>query len=97
MPNLIKSYKEINSTALLQLEVFGGVAITYKELVDKSETNWAETISSLTGIDFSSLLESREKRVQLNHNMSCITKNYSLDSEINAIYSMLNQSKSEIF
>jgi hypothetical protein len=97
MPNLIKSYKEINSTALLQLEVFGGVAINYKELVDKSETNWAETISSLTGIDFSSLLESREKRVQLNHNMSSITKNYSFDSEINAIYSMLNQSKGEIF
>lgn len=97
MPNLIKFYKEINSTALLQLEVFGGVAINYKELVDKRKTNWAETISSLTGIDFSYLLESREKRVQLNQNMFYITKNYSFYSEINAIYSMLNKSKGEIF
>ncbi|MEQ8994949.1 MAG: hypothetical protein RID53_00400 [Coleofasciculus sp. B1-GNL1-01] len=64
MPDLVKKYYEINSTAMLALNVFGGVAVSYEELVDKNDTMWADAISSLTNIDSQKIIYFRNQRVK---------------------------------
>lgn len=61
IPELVKVYNEVNSTALLQLEIFGGCAVSYEELTDPEEKSWAETVSSVTGLSCNRLLQGREK------------------------------------
>ncbi|HDN80581.1 MAG TPA: hypothetical protein ENG33_08975 [Chloroflexi bacterium] len=61
---LVEQYINVNSTALLQLYIFGGCTIGYEELVNKEETVWAEALEQLTGIKASHLLESRESLVK---------------------------------
>ena len=60
-PELVKDYIGVNSTALLQLQIFGGCAVSYEELTNTKDQSWAEAISTVTGLNCSQLLQSREK------------------------------------
>jgi hypothetical protein len=64
VPEMSEFYYEVYSTALLQLGVFGGCAVSYEEMASQEETAWAEAVSSLTGLDCQRILDSRLKRVK---------------------------------
>ncbi|MCH7951086.1 MAG: hypothetical protein IH875_11555 [Candidatus Dadabacteria bacterium] len=61
VPEAVKVYSGVNSTALLQLQIFGGCAVSYEELTNTEDQSWAEAISTVTGLNCSRLLQSREK------------------------------------
>jgi len=64
MPMLMERYVSTYSTAILQLEIFGGCTIGYDELVDTDETAWARSLAELTHLSEDRLLEHRDKRVE---------------------------------
>ena len=66
MPRLMERYVSTYSTAILQLEIFGGCTIGYDELVDIEETAWARTLAEVTQLSEDRLLEHRSKRVKAN-------------------------------
>ncbi len=57
-------YIDVYRTALIQLQVFGGCAIEYGELMNSSETAWADGLSGVTGVDSTQLLKSRQRWVR---------------------------------
>lgn len=57
-------YMDVYRTALIQLQIFGGCAIEYDDLMNPAETQWSEVLSGVTGIEGSRLLESRNNRVK---------------------------------
>ena len=66
LPFLTDTYYEIYSTALLELEIFGGCAIDYEEMTDVAETSWADILAQVTGLSRDRLLEGRAKRLRPN-------------------------------
>lgn len=62
--DLVKSYRDVYSTAALQLHVYGGCAINYDDLVTPDQTAWADALAQLTGIARDSLLNSRAEIVR---------------------------------
>jgi hypothetical protein len=64
VPALIERYVSTYSTAILQLEIFGGCTIGYDELIDTEETAWARTLAEVTQLSEERLLEHRSKRVK---------------------------------
>jgi hypothetical protein len=65
LSELIKSYEEINETALLQLHAFGGCAVSYEELTNRNETGWAEALGYLTNLNYRDIVVGRDKRLSL--------------------------------
>lgn len=57
-------YTRAYRNALLMLNVFGGCAVDYAELIDPAETAWAEALARVTGLDRERLIESRAQRVE---------------------------------
>jgi hypothetical protein len=64
MPRLIERYAATYSTAILQLELFGGCTIAYDELVRPDETQWARVLAEITPASEETILECRDKRVR---------------------------------
>ena len=64
MPRLIERYISTYSTAILQLELFGGCTIGYDELVTPEETQWAKVLGEMTPISAELILECRDRRVE---------------------------------
>jgi len=62
--DMAKNYCDVNSSALLMLDAFGGCAVSYEELIDHDETVWAVAISNVIGLSAEALLSARNKRVQ---------------------------------
>lgn len=61
---LAEEYERINRTALLQLRLFGGCAISYEELMQPKESDWADALDELAGLSRSDLLEARGDMVE---------------------------------
>jgi hypothetical protein len=94
---LAYDYVETNNTALLQLNVFGGCSVSYEEVIDLEETDWAQSIADLTGLDFERILKSREKRAlkpscKREQMISPIVHREAIEMT----YSRLNQTKGKI-
>ena len=64
LPEFAECYRRINRSALLMLDVFGGCAIGFEELVGASETAWADALSQATGLNREALLENRNRRLK---------------------------------
>jgi len=94
MPDLVSKYYEINSTAMLALNIFGGVAVSYEELVNKDETIWADAISSLTDIDSQKIIYSRNQRVNEIKNKNKFPIYY--DQKITDIYQAMVNLKGKV-
>jgi len=62
--SLLERYVNIYRTHLVQLSLYGGCAVSYEEITDPSETEWAHVVSSVTGLSEAALLESRDAIVQ---------------------------------
>ncbi len=63
-PELLDTYTSVYSTALLQLKMFGGCTVSYEEVSNPAETDWARAVSRVTGLDEQRLLQSRDKLIQ---------------------------------
>ena len=63
MRRIEQTYLEVYSTALLQLHLFGGCAVSYEEIVDPAETAWAEAVARVTGLPSGRLLGERGQMV----------------------------------
>lgn len=57
-------YSRIYGNALLMLDVFGGCAVSFEELVDVNETAWAEALAQATSLPSDSLLHYRNERLK---------------------------------
>ena len=64
MADVIDIYKNVYSTAAIQLSVFGGCAINYDDIVDPDQTAWADALAQLTGLERDALLASREQYIR---------------------------------
>jgi hypothetical protein len=64
MADVIDLYKNVYSTAAIQLSVFGGCAVNYDDLVDANQTAWADALAQLTGLERDALLASREQYIR---------------------------------
>lgn len=51
------------NTALLQLSMYGGCAVSLAELTDPNETEWAGALATVTGLEVDALLSARERIV----------------------------------
>lgn len=60
---LMESYYNHNSTALMTVQVYGGCVVSYEEIMDVSETAWAAALARTTGLDAETILASRAKIV----------------------------------
>lgn len=61
---LVDLYVRINGTAMLQLETFGGCAISYGEIQDPDEEGWAKALAGISRLDAADLLRARDERVE---------------------------------
>ena len=61
---LLTAYRDVYSTAALQLHAYGGCAINYDDIVNTEETAWADALAQLTGIERERLLQSRAETVR---------------------------------
>jgi len=97
IPKLMDRYISTYSTAILQLEIFGGCTIDYEELVDSRETAWARALSELTRLPEHRLLEQRSKRVNAKASSGKkaepIFDQSSLDPRIGLLYDALRSLK----
>jgi hypothetical protein len=59
MERLRREYVNAYSTALLQLSIWGGVVISYDDVLDMSEDAWAQSIQTLTGLSSTNLVNNR--------------------------------------
>ncbi len=57
-------YLETYRTGLTALHVFGGCVIGYDEIMDPSESAWAESLSEATGLPRDKLLSARNSRLK---------------------------------
>jgi len=57
-------YDRIYRNAVLQLHAYGGCAVNYDELVDRTRTEWARNLAEVTGLPVDALLESRARRIK---------------------------------
>jgi hypothetical protein len=64
MPHLIDRYVATYSTAILQLEIFGGCTISYDELIDPEKTQWAKVLGEITPASEETILKYRNERVR---------------------------------
>jgi hypothetical protein len=64
MPHLIDRYVATYSTAILQLEIFGGCTISYDELIDPEKTQWAKVLGEITPASEETILKCRNERVR---------------------------------
>jgi hypothetical protein len=64
MSELAETYVDTYATTALQLQLFGGCAVSYEELMDEREEAWATAVSQLTGLPAEKLLEARQKRAE---------------------------------
>ena len=87
MADVIDLYKNVYSTAAIQLSVFGGCAINYDDLVNTEETAWADALAQLTGLERDALLTSREQYIRApTPKNPPIIDLMALDSSMAAIY-----------
>jgi hypothetical protein len=63
MPHLVQAYRDVYSTAALQLHAYGGCVINLDDLLKLDETAWAGALAQLTGIERDRLLASRAELV----------------------------------
>lgn len=63
MQQLVQTYVEVYSTALLELHTFGGCVVDYTDMLTVSETGWAKALAQITGIAQQSILDERKKIV----------------------------------
>lgn len=61
--DILDTYCRTNRNALLMLDVYGGCAISFEELVDPRQTSWAAALGAVTGLDRDALLSARDSRV----------------------------------
>jgi len=59
-------YRRIYENSLLMLDVYGGCAISFEELIDTNETKWADVLSQLTSVQPDVLLHHRNLRLKSN-------------------------------
>ena len=57
-------YDRIYRNAVLQLYAYGGCAVNYDDLVDRTRTEWARNLAEVTGLSVDALLESRARRLK---------------------------------
>lgn len=62
--DIVDYYCRINQNALLMLDVYGGCAVSYEELVDPEDTAWADALALTTGLSRDALLAARDKRIE---------------------------------
>ena len=60
---LADRYVDRYQTALLQLYLYGGCVVDYGDLIDPSQTDWAQSLSDLTNVEFDKLMTARETLV----------------------------------
>ncbi len=60
---LAARYDRICRNGLMLLEVFGGAAVDYAELIDREETAWASGLARATGLERDRILEARARRL----------------------------------
>jgi hypothetical protein len=60
---LAQDYVAAYSTALLQLQTFGGCVVSYDDLMNEHEAAWANVLAQLTGLNEEHLLHSRAQRL----------------------------------
>ena len=58
------NYSRTYENALMMLDVFGGCAVSFEEMVNPEETAWAEALSQATGIPADRLLHHRGERLK---------------------------------
>lgn len=61
---LIRYYDRVCRNGLLLLHLYGGCVVSYEELTDPSETGWASALAEVTGLEASSLLAARARRLK---------------------------------
>ncbi len=64
LPQIVDRYVSTYGTALLQLEIFGGCAVSYDELTSPDAQRWAGALGQVTGIPSAELLARRVDRVK---------------------------------
>ncbi len=97
VPKLVDRYVSTYSTAILQLEIFGGCTVEYDELVDAEETAWARALAEVTRLPEERLLEHRSERVRKQRpagkKPEPILDKASLDPRIGLLYDALRSLK----
>lgn len=87
---LVEEYCSVHETAILQQALFGGCVVSYEDIVNLEEINWAVSISTLTGISQDRLLNKREELVSSTNNTR---KTIFSDNRIIAITEKLDKLK----
>lgn len=60
----LSRYARILNNSWYLMQIYGGCAIDYDELVDPRNTEWASALARVTGLSAPELLASREKRLR---------------------------------
>jgi len=88
-----QNYISVNQTCFSQLFIFGGCAISYEELMDINEVNWANRLDRLCGLSEKTLLEFRSKTVKEFTNINQIPQ---LDDEAERLYQLITSHKGDV-
>ncbi len=64
--DIVEYYCRINQNALLMLDVYGGCAVSYEEVIDLDDTAWADALAQTTGLSRDALLAARDNRIKGN-------------------------------
>ncbi|WP_420349073.1 hypothetical protein [Pelagibius sp.] len=59
-----ENYSRTYENALMMLDVYGGCAVAFEEMVNPNETAWADALSQATGLPRDRLLHHRDERLK---------------------------------
>ena len=86
------SYVRVYRDGMLLKLLFGGCAVDFADLIDRGETDWADSLARLTGLSRERLIEARDKRVRpaTSRSEQIAALN---DPRTSEVYEMLRQSQ----
>lgn len=90
-PAIVERLEMTYRNALIGIHSFGGCAVGYEELIDSTETGWADALAQLTGLSQDALLEARAVLVKSNREASGPT--FHLDPRLDDLFSELTAIK----
>lgn len=93
LSDLAETYVAVNRTCMLQLHIFGGCAVDYKELVNQEEKSWAKAIASVTGLKYDDILQSRDRIVKPRPEPEALGV---LDATAQAVYTEMRKLKGKV-
>ena len=71
--------------ALIGIHTFGGVAISYDEMVDPTQTAWLQAVADCTGLDYLALAEARARIARPKPRLSGEKPQFHLDERLDVV------------